>query len=120
MGIERKETGRIEKKEVSAGGVRIAIMDNGKEIARAHLYLLTNDLHKEPFGLLEDVYVEEGKRGKGLGSEITKLVIEEAKKQNCYKLICTSRYGKEGVHEMYKKLGFSEHGKEFRMDFIKE
>jgi len=66
---------------------------------------------------MEDVFVEEVLRGQGVGSELVKKVIEEAKQRDCYKLICTSRYEKPKVHELYINLGFKDHGKEFRMDF---
>lgn len=78
---------------------------------------MNNNLHEEPFGLLEDVFVEEEFRGQGLGTQLTKAVIEGAKKHNCYKLICTSRHSKIEVHKLYQRLGFKNHGLEFRMDF---
>jgi len=107
----------IKKSNVTAKGVKLTIQEEGKEIARASLYMIKNDLHKTPFGLLEDVFVDETKHGEGIGTTLVKEAIEEAKKQKCYKLICTSRYEKPKVHELYLKLGFIDHGKEFRMDF---
>jgi len=47
---------------------------------------MANDLHKRPFGLLEE-------------------------------LIATSRHARQRVHALYARLGFTDHGKEFRMDF---
>ena len=44
-------------------------------------------------------------------------LIEEAKNQGCYKLICTSRNSKPRVHSLYEKIGFKDWGKEFRIDF---
>jgi len=106
----------IKKKEVSVSGVKIFLEEEGKEIARGYLYLLKNDLHPQPYGFMEDVFVEEGFRSKGFGRMIVKALIEEAKKQGCYKLLGTSRHGRERVHEFYKSLGFYDRGKEFRMD----
>jgi len=107
----------ILKKETNATGLKLSIEKESKEIARAYLYLMKNDAHSTPFGLLEDVFVEENLRGKGLGTTIVNAAIEEAKKQGCYKLICTSRYSKPKVHALYTKLGFKDQGKEFRIDF---
>ena len=76
-----------------------------------------NSLHEEPFGLLEDVYVDESLRGQKPGTEIVNAVIAEAKVRGCYKLIATSRYTRPRVHELYIRLGFKDHGNEFRMDF---
>ena len=104
---------------VAAEGIRICYKEKegGLEIARTYLYLLYNDLHGEPFGFMEDVYVDESFRGRGIGSLLVEKVIEEARSRGCYKLICTSRHTKPDVHELYKKLGFTDHGLEFRIDF---
>jgi GNAT superfamily N-acetyltransferase len=107
----------IQKKEINAIGTKFYIKQDEKEVGRAYLYILSNDLHKKPFGLMEDVYVDESVRNKGLGSDLVKKVIEEARIKGCYKLICTSRYEKPKVHELYVSLGFRNQGKEFRMNF---
>jgi GNAT superfamily N-acetyltransferase len=99
-----------------AQGIRFSIQKDGIEVARAYLYLMHNDLHQEPFGLLEDVYVDERHRGQGFGSELVQAVIKAAKQHHCYKLIATSRKSREKVHELYQKLGFEDYGVEFRMN----
>ena len=106
----------IKSKKISATGIKFYIKEGNKEIARAYLYLLNNDLHDKPFGLMEDVFVDESLRGQGIGTKLVEKIIEEARKR-CYKLICTSRYQKPEVHRLYEKLGFKDHGKEFRIDF---
>ncbi len=98
-------------------GIRLSSHRDGKEIARVYLYILRNDLHEEPFGFMEDVHVEESLRGQGAGSELVQRLIEEARVRGCYKLICTSRHEKPKVHELYTRLGFKNHGLEFRIDF---
>ncbi len=97
-------------------GIKIVAEQDGKNIGRAYLYLLYNDLHEKPFGFMEDVFVNEDFRGKGIGKRLVNEIIKKAKENNCYKLVCTSRYEKEKVHGLYEKLGFSDHGKEFRID----
>lgn len=107
----------FEKRRVEAQGIRVSVTDNETEIGRAYIYLMYNDLHDQPFALMEDVYVDESYRGEGVGSNLVKHVIELAKEANCYKLIATSRIARPQVHELYKRLGFAQHGVEFRMDF---
>jgi GNAT superfamily N-acetyltransferase len=107
----------IEKTAAKCEGVRLVIRRDEREAARAYLFLMWNSLHEAPFGLLEDVYVDESLRGHGLGTEIVNAVIGEAKARGCYKLIATSRYARPRVHELYGRLGFKDHGKEFRIDF---
>ena len=107
----------IEKATAKCEGIRLFIHSDGKEAARAYLFVMWNSLHAAPFGLLEDVYVDESLRGQGLGTQIVNAVIAEAKAQGCYKLVATSRYTRPKVHELYERLGFKDHGKEFRIDF---
>ena len=102
------------KKECLA--VKITAEENGQTVGRAWLYVLFNDLHQEPYGLLEDVFVEESQRGKGIGNELLKNVIAEAKDRGCYKLVGNSRHSRDGVHAWYTRLGFKDYGKEFRID----
>jgi len=110
---------KIHRKEINALGVKFYILQNDKEVARARLYLLYNDLHPEPFGLMEDVFIDETLRGKGYGSKLVNAVLEEARKRGCYKLICTSRHAKLHAHKFYEKLGFKNYGIEYRIDFKK-
>ena len=106
----------IKKTEKTTLGIKISVEENGQELGRAWLYLVYNDLHVEPNGLLEDVFVNEVARGQGVGNELLKNAIAEAKERGCYKLIGTSRKSRENVHVWYKKLGFEDYGLEFRMD----
>ena len=107
----------IKKSAAKCEGIRLFINRDGKEAARAYLFVMWNSLHDTPSGLLEDVFVDESVRGEGLGTEIVNAVIAEAKAQGCYKLVATSRYTRPKVHALYERLGFKDHGKEFRIDF---
>jgi len=106
----------ITQKKARSRGIKFFIMYDNIEIGRAFLYLMYNDLHKEPFGLLEDVFVDKSYRSQGTGTELVNQIIKEAKKQKCYKLIATSRYSRPKVHALYKRLGFEDRGKEFRLN----
>ncbi len=57
------------------------------------------------------------RRGQNIGSSLIQEVIEYARKSDCYKLIATSRFQKESVHELYKNVGFMLRGYEFRINF---
>lgn len=108
----------IKQKEIGAAGIKFYIEDeSGKEIGRAYLYLMKNDLHENPFGYMEDVYVDESLRGQGIGTELVEELIKTAREHKCYKLFATSRYERTKVHALYEKIGFKDWGKNFRMDF---
>ena len=99
--------------------VKFEIKEKGKNIAWAYLYIIFQDRHKEPYALLENVYVEQEHRSLGLGSKLTEMVIKEAKKRKCYKLIGTSKFINEGAHRFYERFGLKKIGYEFRLDIIK-
>jgi len=105
--------------ELVAKGIRFSINHEGVEIAHAYLYVLSNDLHDAPFGLLEDVYVDSIRRGSGAGRELLDAVLRRARTEKCYKLIATSRNDgtRKAVHDWYQRLGFRDYGTEFRIDF---
>ena len=108
----------IRESEAKCSGIKFSVKnDGGEEVGRAFLYLMHNDLHEEPFGLLEDVFIKESERGGGIGTELVKNVIKKAEEVGCYKLIATSRHSRPKVHALYEKLGFENHGIEFRMEF---
>ena len=69
----------IVREERAARGIRFSIAGENGEVARAYLYLMTNDLHDAPFGLLEDVFVAETERGGGLGTALVNEVIAAAR-----------------------------------------
>ena len=108
----------IHERPARAEGLRVAIQEDGREVARAYLYLAENDLHPgQWFGLLEDVFVDESVRGRGHATVLVRHVIEEAHRRKCYKLIATSRDERTRVHDLYRRLGFEEWGREFRLNF---
>ena len=98
-------------------GIKFSVEEDGQEVGRAYLYIMRNQLHQEPFGLLEDVFIDENLRGKGIGTKLLKEVFREARASGCYKLIATSRHSRPKVHKLYERLGFKNRGIEFRMDF---
>src|SRR5947207_2570113 len=107
----------ISKKLQASKAIKLEIKDGSKSRGRAYLYLIYNGLHKEPYGLMEDVFVDESLRGQGLGTKLILEIIKQAKKYKCYKLIATSRTSRPQVHKLYERFGFKKHGIEFRMDF---
>lgn len=108
---------KIEVKEGESKYYKICITDDsGNEVGRCFIFLIKNELHEEPYALLEDVFVNENYRSRGIGTELVKKAINLAKEKNCYKIIATSRFEREYVHKWYEKLGFKKFGYEFRMD----
>ncbi len=107
---------KISESNTKCSGFKFEVTsDEGAIIGRAFLYVMYNGLHKRPFGLLEDVFINNEFRGSGVGTVLIEQIINKAVKMNCYKLLATSRHARSRVHELYVKIGFTDYGKEFRM-----
>lgn len=107
---------KITSKTIKLRGIRVSVEINKKEAARAFLYILRNYPEQKPYGFMAEIFVDENQRGNGVGTKLLNRLIEEAKKNRCYKIVGTSRYGRKRVHKFYKALGFKKVGYEFRMD----
>ena len=101
---------------VTVHGLKIMKVFDRKEIARATIYFLKNDLHTQPFGYLEDVFVEDAFRRQGLAKELVAKIIALAREHGCYKIVATSRRARLDVHKLYESFGFVDRGREFRLD----
>src|SRR3989338_3932184 len=86
---------------IAAGGMRISVAENGREIARARVYFLENDLHDRPYAYIEDVFVEPSARGQGVAADLVRHLIDEARLRNCYKAVAGSRHGRTAAHRLY-------------------
>ena len=104
----------IELKQFISICIRFSIKIDKVEIGHGYVYLITNEIHSNSYGLIEDIHIEEEYRNKGYGTILLKSIIDECKRRNCYKIIATSRYRRKNVHKFYKKNGFIDYGKEFR------
>jgi len=102
-------------REFSPVGIKIMAYRRPHEIGHLYLYVLKNDLHDEPFGFIEDVFVNEDFRNDGYGRRLVQIAVELAKDRGCYKLVLTT--SKDWLVHWYESLGFCVQGTELRMDF---
>ena len=108
----------IEFQEKQSRMVRLSAQKDDQEIGYMSIYFIVNEGHEKPYALFEYLFVSEDYRRQGIGTDLIKNAIEFVKKEGCYKILAQSRHGREGLHEMYKNLGFDDHGKNFRMNLI--
>jgi ribosomal protein S18 acetylase RimI-like enzyme len=57
---------------------------------------------------IEDVVVDEAVNGQGIGSALTRTMVDRARERGCTTVDLTSRPSREAANHMYKKLGFAE------------
>ncbi len=84
------------------GTFSMAIMDN-----LAHLGARS--------GLIEDVVVDEKRRGQGIGKEMMRYAMELCRENACYKASLSSNLIREDAHRFYDSLGFQKHGFSFQI-----
>ncbi len=108
----------MQKSKIITQGIKLSISDGVKEIARARVYFIYNDLHSNPYAYIEDVFVDPNYRKRGLATQLEDEIEKEARARGCYKIIQTSRFENENVHRIYERCGFTQWGYEFRKDLI--
>ncbi len=92
-----------------------ALTSDGNKIGGASLFIITSESRNQPYGLIENVFVEEEYRDNKLGPKLVREVVQIAQRENCYKVIGTSRFRNEYIHGIYRNLGFNDYGIEFRL-----
>ncbi len=85
--------------------IYVAIHD-GKIIGTATLLIQRKMIRDfSNAGFIEDVIVHRDYRGQKIGTNLVRILIDEAKKANCYKIVLSC---KKETTEFYKKMGFEE------------
>lgn len=71
--------------------------------------MLTLATYRIPTGLhavIEDVVVDDGARGLGIGSALIKAALDEAERRGARNVDLTSRPSREEANRLYQKMGF--------------
>jgi GNAT superfamily N-acetyltransferase len=81
------------------------------------LLVMENLAHRgAPSAIVEDVVVDEQRRGVGIGKAMMEFAMAAARSRGCYKLALSSNLRREQAHEFYRSIGFEQHGMSFRVD----
>ncbi len=87
----------------------LVALDPSREGEDAIVGTLTLALFRIPTGLrawIEDVIVDEGARGKGVGAALNRFAIELARSEGATSVDLTSRPSREEANRLYERLGF--------------
>ncbi len=118
ISIEAQENGRpifdeiIERKDIL---IFIAV-EKTKIIGLCNFYILPNIRHGWHRGHIEDFVVSEKVRGKGVGSELMKAVIDYCKKNKIKVIKLDSGLELKEAHSFYEKHGGKHTEKMYRFD----
>jgi GNAT superfamily N-acetyltransferase len=69
-----------------------------------------------PSAVVEDVVVEPAQQGKGLGKEMLRHALAEARGRGRYKLALSANMKRDRAHAFYETLGFRRHGYSFLVE----
>ncbi len=69
-----------------------------------------------PSGIVEDVVVLDGWRGRGIGKEMMRFAMDRCREKHCYKMVLSSSRHRLDAHRFYRSLGFDRHGYSFGVD----
>ena len=89
---------------------------DGDCVARAELIINTKD-KDNPVGLLENVWTHPDYRRRGAATDCINRLIEQAKKQGCYKIVLSCS---DENMKLYEKLGFTQHQNAMRLNLSSE
>ncbi len=89
----------------------------GEIVASAALIIVPNLSHQgRPYALIENIVVDEARRGGGAGEALVRYAIAEARAASCYKLSLTSNKRRPDAHRFYEHLGFNATHEGFRVE----
>jgi GNAT superfamily N-acetyltransferase len=69
-----------------------------------------------PYAIIENVIVDERRRGSGAGAAMMAYAADQARAAGCYKVSLTSRTHREGAHQFYERLGYKPASVGFRLE----
>lgn len=97
---------------------RLYVVDagNGTLAATYALLIMQNIAHLgAKSAIVEQVMVDPGVQGQGLGTAMMAHAMEVARAEGCYKVALSSNLKREAAHAFYDRLGFERHGYSFRI-----
>ncbi|GLV48926.1 GNAT family acetyltransferase [Thermus sp. LT1-2-5] len=92
------------------GQAYVAVQE-GRVVGTYTFYILPNLGHGgRSFAVMESVAVAQEVQGQGIGTQMVRHAMEEARRAGAYKLVLSSALHRERAHWFYQKLGFRVYG----------
>lgn len=86
--------------------------DEGRVQATCYLNLIPNISRRaSPYGVIENVVVDQALRGGGLGKALMQYALQLAWQRGCYKVMLQSGSRRESTHSFYRACGFRDNDK---------
>lgn len=90
-------------------GMRLFVLEeDGRVVATTYLNVIPNLTRGgAPYGVVENVVVDESVRRRGAGTRILTATLREAWAAGCYKVMLMTSSREPGTHAFYRSCGFS-------------
>lgn len=107
-------------REMAQGKQRLLVAESRRKIVGTLVLVVVPNLsHKgTPFGIIENVVVDEKHRSKGIGEALIIHAVDAARKAGCYKVVLTSNKRRTDAHRFYERLGFAQSHAAFRINLM--
>lgn len=90
--------------------------EDGRVVGTLVLLIVPNLSHNaRRWAAIENVVVEHGRRGQGIGKMLMEYAHSRAGEAGCYKVQLMSDNRRDGAHEFYEALGYRASAKGFRL-----
>lgn len=90
---------------------------DGKIVGTFAMLIMDNLAHLGTrSAILEDVVVEEGLRGQGIGRKMMVYAASLCQEKKCYKMVLNSNRHRVDAHRFYESLGYERHGYSFAIN----
>lgn len=116
--LSSEDAALLHAKFASYPDYTLYIAERGGRIAGSFALLIMDNLgHRgAPSAIVEDVVVDPGLHGQGIGQQMMRFAMEKCHEKGCYKLMLSSNAKRERAHAFYEGLGFARHGFSFRVE----
>ncbi len=95
----------------------IFVAEEGKQLVGFASFSTRNVIrYPKPIAELDELFVLEEFREKGIGKELLNSIEEKAQALDCYRLFIESNYKHETAHKFYESLGYTNYGYHFIKD----
>jgi GNAT superfamily N-acetyltransferase len=97
---------------------RLFVAERDGTVVGSYALLVMHNLgHRgAPSAVVEDVVVQPAQQRKGIGKEMLRHALAEARERGCYKLALSANMKRDQAHAFYEALGFRRHGYSFLVE----
>ena len=107
----------LQKKADSDAYQVLLAEDKGQVLGLLSLSFRHTLFHPAPTALIDELVVERGHRGRGIGQQLMAEAIERCRAAGCYEIEVSTERSNEAAQEFYRRHGFSHEAVLFELEF---